>query len=397
MSQPAVFPHVIVCSRIGSNMSDSVPFSLVIPTLAIPNCIGHCREGALGTSVLWDWRHFHYQLHSSEMRSWLADSGRSVLDKVVRDWALPTAAIVRPTKGVALEDSAGPAPKRTSLMVSTAAVCALLLHQACLGSNPAARRAQCVRMASDWLGMSAKGFAHLAEHRVAVRVDFGDDKAELQVDANSDTLLGMQAILERAPALAGRWRARSPKLGRLASAIEQPSVADFAMFAADLPQSVKAQWPWLSNLAADVLAVAAMGVEAFVMKSYLPENGRLRAIEPLRAQFRARNLDPINKELLGAKMDTVGGSAAHTSRAVAGTSWHANAWRQATLHLYDQKTRNAFKGCLHISLSLDPGAYAGEQTSVGCIHSIQTGVLAVLPVKAACAISPRVSGASLPP
>lgn len=362
-------------------MSDIVPFSFVVPASAIPSCIGHCREAVLGSSVVWDWRHFHYELHSCDMRSWLASSGRSVLPKVVADWALPPDSLVRPTKGCAPDAAQGLGGRRHSLLVSTAAICALLLHQACLSCNPPERRGKCTRMASDWLGLSAKGFSFLKGHRIAIRLDLGDRDAELQVDTNSGTLLGMSALLGHAPGLAARWGARSPKLGGLASVVERPTVADLTLFVADVPQSIKARWPWLDRLAAGLLPIAALGIESFVMNSYIPEHGRLRAVEPLRARFRARNLDPVNRERLGAKMDSVGGSAAHTSRAVAGSAWHAAAWRQATLHLYDQKSKSTFKGCLHISLALDPGAYSGEQTNVGCIYSTDCGMSAALPIK----------------
>ena len=140
--------------------------------------------------------------------------------------------------------------------------------------------------------------------------------------------------------------------------------------------------PWIGVARRRMVELAACGVDKYVTEIYVPHRCRTQRLEPLRGEHQCRHLDPITKENLGRKMDSLGGSAVHTARADSGSGWHACAWRHATVVLYDQKVKSAFKGALQVALALDPGSYSGESTSVGAIYSVDLGKAAVLPIKA---------------
>lgn len=335
----------------------------------------------MGSCVHWDWRHFHYELHSVDLRSWLADSGRSILKKISAAWNLPDDAIKRPVRGSMSQSMANSAGHNHSLLVSTAAATALLIHQACVMCNSPARRAKCSSIAGGWARLSDRGLALVRDNPIYMSVDLGDSDVTVHL-LPSGYIGGMAPLLADAPRLEARWAESSTRLGGFASSLDSPSPADLLMFLADLPPSLKSTKPWIKALACNINSIVALGIEAYIVRSYIPAHGRDRELQPLKGRHRSRNFDPITKERIGKRVDTVGGSAAHTSKALAGSQWHAGAWRHATILIFNSKSVSSFHQQKQISLAADPGAYSGEATNVGCIYGTRTRVSAVLPAKA---------------
>lgn len=367
-----------VCQSVAMELERATPFSLVVPNSACPELIGYHKHGAtLGSALQFEWRHWHYALHSTDLREWMSKQGPSVLDCVRRKCNLGAADIMRaPPRPVPL----GICPRMTCS--TKAAVCGLLAHAADVRSNHPARRLHLWGLCNAWSRFATLGLARPELGEVRLVVPLPDRDVTVIVEKSSGSLVGFGPISEEHPHLQQLWDAKSSSSGGFSSSWASPSLVDAFFFSISAPSSVVSRHPWLTQFAHNLVETAAVCIEAFVWFDYLPSKGRLQSIHGLKGSQRSRNIDPISREMLGHKMETIGGSSSTVAKAAAGKGWYATAWRHATVLKYNELSKKAFFGVERLSLAIDPGSYSGESTMVGVAYDTSSGISAILPTKA---------------
>ena len=133
-------------------MAQATPFSFVLPATAVPAVVGYKLHGQPnGTSLHWEWRYFHYQLHSRDLNKWLKDSGHSILRRLAKEFSLPGSAID-------CDRTSAVCPRLTC---STRAVGFLLLHAATVKGLKAQAKAMAWSLCKAWFALALPGLAKL--------------------------------------------------------------------------------------------------------------------------------------------------------------------------------------------------------------------------------------------
>ena len=351
------------------------PISFVDAAFGVPPSCAYVTEGEqLGQAVLWEWRYFHYSQHSTGLQSWLQRGGTALLAKLQEAYELPESSAHRPRRG----QREGLCPRLT---VSTAQATALLLHACHIASNAPERRIKCIAAAKEWLRMSAAGFPGTHEDLV-IKVPLLDKDLALRIAPANLLIQNMHVLFEESPWLAKWWRNAGVSVLGLQSQHQLPHVSDAMLVLSGMSAAHRAKCDWLKPVLSGLLQVVAFGIERYITFVYLPRNGRVQPLPRLQGPLgKSRDIDPVNREIMGAKLDTIGGSGNTVAKAISGSGWHSQAWRHAAIKMHHERCQDIFKGARRISIACDPGGYSGEQTNIGVIYDHESGRSAILPAK----------------
>ena len=354
--------------------AEAEPFSFVLPTSAVPPVVGYQLHGQPhGACLHWEWRYFHYQLHSRDLKDWLKDSGHRILQRVAADFSLPGSAI----------DCGRSSAVCPRLTCTTRAVGFLLLHAARVKCLKADVKAMAWGLCKSWFALALKGLPMLGSGQLDIPVMHGQKLHTVRVDSLTGVVSGHEEFLaQHDQKLKQQWKAKGAQAGGWQRQLAHPIVTDLLMFLVALDASIASALGWLNTLVAQLSQVVAQAIEKYMVFSYFPAHGKSKQIPVLRGKHTARDIDPITRQHVQEKMRELSGSQVHTAKAVLGTGWHASAHRHATVLLYDEACRETFAGAKQISLACDPGSYSGEATNVGIIYSPTMDKTAVLPAKA---------------
>lgn len=157
---------------------------------------------------------------------------------------------------------------------------------------------------------------------------------------------------------------------------------DAFIFASTADSWLLAKIPWLGVMANKLSQVLSVRIEQYIWFDYLPTKGRMQDTPLLKGALRRRGVDPVSRQKVAMRMETLGGSARITSKAMRETAWHSTGWRRATVLKYDELSKHKFQGARQLSVSMGPGSYVGESTLVGVIYNPNSGSSAILPTKA---------------
>lgn len=257
---------------------------------------------------------------------------------------------------------------------------ALLLHSANARSNSSERRRTLFRVARSWLQLAREELVAASDSGVNFEADLPGQTISIKL-LPQGVLGGADALVAACPIIGTIWAQKAAVFGGLCSDPTSPDATELLLVLAALPASVLMSCPWLKDVRFSVLLLIAFALERYVIQQYLPTDGRLVLLAPLRGKLRARHCDPIMREVVGSKMHNLGGSSALISRAVTGTNWHAQSWRHATVLLYDEKCHDTMRGHTQVSISMDPGSYSGESTAVGVIWTAESQKTLLMPTK----------------
>jgi hypothetical protein len=351
------------------------PFSFVHPTSGLPALVGYQLDGQPnGRCLQWEWRYFHYKLHTRDLKGWLKDSGHQILNKVLSHWVLPESEV-----DCGRSDSS----VCTRLTCGTRAVGFLLCHAANVRCLKADIKASTWAMCRAWFALAVQGINRLRAGERRFDITIAGRLRTFQVNPGTGVLAGdgLAALLAEHPKLQAAWRAKGPLVGGWKSDLEQPHISDFFIFLVSLPDSVAQTIDCLITLVGHLSQILAGALNLFVLQQYLIQNGRSQPVPVLKGKVTSRNLDPINRLHVNQQMKDLSGSQVHTAKAVTGSGWHAQAYRHANILLYDKQTRYIFSGARQVCLAVDPGTYSGEMTNIGIIYNPRKDTTAVLPAK----------------
>ena len=310
-------------------MARAEPFSFVLPTTAVLPVVGYQLHGQPhGTCLHWEWRYFHYGLHSRDLKDWLKDSGHCILQKVSAGFSLPASAIDWDRNyAVCL-----------GLTCSTRAVGFLLLHAATVKSLKADAKAIAWGLCKAWFALALQGVPKLAAAvRMNTLVMHVQKLYTVKVDPLTGVVPGHGALLAQLPRqkLKRQWKAKGAQAGGWQGELEKPIITDLLMFLAALDASAGSCIDCLDTLIAQLSQLAAQALEKYMVFSYFSVHGRSKTVPVLKGKHAARDLDPTNRQHVQQKMRELAGSHVHTAKAVLGTGWHASAHRHATVLQYD--------------------------------------------------------------
>ena len=352
---------------------------MVLPLLQLPSLIGYHIEGqCLGSCLAWEWRHFHYSLHTEPLARWWRKNGKSIVDGIVVSMSFTPAEYAKAD----VQDTSA----RVELTTGTKLVASMLLHTACARTLSRPRKELAYKLSRRWLELSSLGMGTLQPHtELGCAVDMGPnfDQLKLMLELPSHTIAGMDALVVPFPRLHDLWAHFGQRCQRLQSSLARPLLVELIMFLWFLGTYV--MWrskTWLAPLTTQLLSIASFCIGKYVLDIYLPTHGRLKRADALRAATRRRRLDPIAKERIHLKLDTVQGGDRQTAIAADGYAWQANEKRHNTLVLYNKEAQRQFRDAEVLSIAADPGAYGGEDTNVGAAFNNATHIAAVLPCKA---------------
>ena len=309
-------------------MARAEPFSFVLPTTAVLPVVGYQLHGQPhGTCLHWEWRYFHYELHSRDLTDWLKDSGHLILQKVSAGFSLPASAID-------CDRNSAVCPRLTC---STRAVGFLLLHAATVKSLKAGAKAIAWGICKAWFALALQGLPKLAAVHMNIPIMHAQQLYTLKVDPLTGVVSGHEALLAQLPRqkLQRQWKAKGAQAGGWQGELEQPIITDLLMFLVVLDASAASGIDCLDTLIAQLSQLAAQALEKYMVFNYFPVHGRSKTVPVLRGKHTARDLDPINRQHVQQKMRELAGSHVHTAKAVLGTGWHASAHRHATVLQYD--------------------------------------------------------------
>ena len=362
------------CRNIISIMARAGPFSFFLPTTAVLPVVGYQLHGQPhGTCLHWEWRYFHYELHSRDLTDWLKDSGHLILQKVSAGFSLPASAID-------CDRNSAVCPRLTC---STRAVGFLLLHATTVKPLKADAQAIAWGLCKAWFALALQSLPKFA----AVHTNIPTMHAQKLYTVKVDPLTGVaschEALLAHMPVqkLTRQWTAKGAQAGGWQGEPEQPIITDLLTCLVTLDASAASCTDGLDTLIAQLSQLAAQALEKYMVFSYFPVHGRSKTVPVSKGKHTASDLDPINRQHVRQKMRELAGSHAHTAKAVLATGWHASAHRHATVLLYDKASREAFAGARQVSLACGPGTYSGEVTNVGILYSPTMGKTAALPAK----------------